>query len=133
MATDRLRIYYQNVRGLRTKTLDFYNGILSVDHDLVLITETWLKDSILDSELADNRYSVFRRDRGSHGGGVMALCSKRLCARARADWSSDQLDLECLWITVEGHSLNSDRDLHIGLVYMPPGDLLAKRVDRFSQ
>ncbi|KAL4720459.1 hypothetical protein ACJJTC_011820 [Scirpophaga incertulas] len=73
----KLTLLYQNVRGLRTKTTEFYNNLLLSNHDIILVTETWLNDGILDSELSDNRYEIFRRDRGSNGGGVMVMCGSR--------------------------------------------------------
>lgn len=44
-------MYYQNVRGLRTKTSDFSNNALSCDYDIVALTETSLNDSFFDGEL----------------------------------------------------------------------------------
>ncbi|KAJ8914267.1 hypothetical protein NQ315_010999 [Exocentrus adspersus] len=58
-----IRIYYQNCRGLRTKTNIFYTNLLSEDYDLLLLTETWLTSDVMDSELFDERYEVFRKDR----------------------------------------------------------------------
>lgn len=62
---DNLRIYYQNVRGLRTKLNEVYLEILNNDFDVIILTETWLNDSISDAEIFDSRYNVFRRDRNS--------------------------------------------------------------------
>lgn len=143
MMYDKLQFWYQNVRGLRTKTNDFYRNVLHSGADIILVTETWLCDSILDSELSDDRYQVFRRDRGSLGGGVMIMSAARLCARARSEWQRD--DLECVWATVPRHSLASSsadpsstrtsnpprsrHDLHVGVVYLPPDKLIPKRID----
>lgn len=51
-------IYYQNVRGLRSKTLTFYRNLSLVSYDIIILTETWLNDSVFDSELFDSRYVV---------------------------------------------------------------------------
>ena len=70
-------ILYQNCRGLKTKTNEFLNSIESSNYDVILVTETWLTDSINDGELFDNRYSVIRKDRNNEiankkgGGGVL--------------------------------------------------------------
>ena len=55
--------------------------MLTSDHlDVLAITETFLCDVILDSELVDDDYVIFRRDRDRHGGGVMAFVHKYLMA-----------------------------------------------------
>ena len=44
-------MYYQNVRGLRTKTVQFYNDVIINDYEVIIITETWLSEGILSEEL----------------------------------------------------------------------------------
>ena len=40
--------------------------------DIITLTETWLDDNFLDSELHLNDYNIFRKDRSNrHGGGVL--------------------------------------------------------------
>ena len=46
--------------------------------DVFLITETWLTDSIYDSEFLPNGYSVYRLDRNSRGGGVAIVTKSTL-------------------------------------------------------
>lgn len=57
------KLYHQNIRGIRSKTKDCYNSVLSSDFDLICFTETWLCDGIFSSEFIDQRYLVERRDR----------------------------------------------------------------------
>ncbi|KAL4709283.1 hypothetical protein ACJJTC_013343 [Scirpophaga incertulas] len=71
-------LYYQNTRGLRTKTNQLYTNVLNCSYDIIVFTETWLNCGIRDSELFDSRYDLYRRDRitsenGSNldGGGVL--------------------------------------------------------------
>ncbi|GBN16335.1 hypothetical protein AVEN_198527-1 [Araneus ventricosus] len=72
-----LSLFYQNVRGLRTKTKDFFSSLASVDQDVISITNTWLSEDIDSLELFDDRYMVFRWDRDSssnscrRGGGFL--------------------------------------------------------------
>ncbi|CAH1959366.1 unnamed protein product [Acanthoscelides obtectus] len=60
-----LRLYYQNTRGLRTKTEEFYLNVLLEDYDVIAVTESWLNDEIFDGELVDDRYAVLRNDRAT--------------------------------------------------------------------
>ncbi|CAH2096742.1 unnamed protein product [Euphydryas editha] len=124
MSNKSLNIYYQNVRGLRTKTTDFKQSLMCNNFDIIITTETWLCDSIFDRELADNRYDVFRQDRNlkssnkKTGGGVMTLVRCGLDAsRVELD---DYIDMEILVITIPARVLSASADLQILTVYLPP-------------
>lgn len=74
-------MYYQNVRGLRTKLDDLHFNSTSSGYNVLAFTETWLIPSISDAELGCGNFSVFRRDRFSQsdssrsGGGVLIAVS----------------------------------------------------------
>ena len=77
MSNRDITLAYQNVRGLNTKTHEFYKAVSSCDYDVVAITETWIQDGVCDSELFGDSYIVYRKDRDlnalnvSKGGGVL--------------------------------------------------------------
>lgn len=79
-----LTLYYQNVRGLRTKLKHLHLATLNENFNFLVLTETWLHMDILDNELLDNRYTIFRTDRNpensskSLGGGVLIAIKKPL-------------------------------------------------------
>lgn len=52
---------YQNVLNSRTHV--FYNNCLDRSFDIIMLTETWHHDSVLDSELCSSYYSVVRCDK----------------------------------------------------------------------
>lgn len=98
-------IYYQNVRGLRTKTNDFYKNVQCCDFDVIVLTETWLNDGVMSAELFDNRYAVYRRDRGisaysnkNEGGGVSIAVLKKHNSSRVSFWESN---CEDLWVTID--------------------------------
>lgn len=72
-----LSVFYQNVRGLRTKSSEFYIASSSCNYDVIALSETWLNESHLDSEFFSNDFVVFRCDRNyssmdmTRGGGVL--------------------------------------------------------------
>lgn len=84
-------------------TIHFY--ITYLLHDIICLSETWLNESILSSELFDSRYHVVRRDRDHrfkrrfckhHDGGVLMAISRQLDMDVRLD---RQLELvEDLWV-----------------------------------
>lgn len=109
--------YYQNVRGLRTKTSIFRRNLLLSNYSVIALTETWLVDGFSDSELFDDRYLVWRRDRRydltgqSYGGGVLLAVCKDLDVSPRPDWSSTAEDL---WVTL----LIGKHKLHVCVIYL---------------
>ena len=51
----------------------FQNFVYREELDIICVTETWLNDTVSDSELLPYNYSIFRKDRNDHrhGGGVL--------------------------------------------------------------
>ncbi|GBM57525.1 hypothetical protein AVEN_97641-1 [Araneus ventricosus] len=128
----RLSLFYQNVRGLRTKTSDFYSSVASDDQDVLLITETWLCDEIDSLELFDDRYLVFRRDRGSssdscrRGGGVL-IAVKKCFNPCILDLPGS--DLEAVWLSIK---LNYRQKMLVCVVYFPPSSRADTYVEFFD-
>ena len=75
---NHLSVYYQNVQGLipfsqlnskqphldKSKIFELNAHIEDARPDVILLTETWLKNSVLDREVIQNSdYEVFRNDR----------------------------------------------------------------------
>ena len=75
---ENLKVYYQNVQGLipfsnlsdqhphldRTKILELNLHIHTNKPDVILLNETWLKKSIKDHEVIEDKvYKIFRKDR----------------------------------------------------------------------
>lgn len=99
-----MNVYYQNVRGLKSKTSEFLSNILSRDIDIIVLTETWLNDSIHCSELFDKSYVVYRVDRDlsrtaklDGGGCLVAIKSKYFSCRLN-EWEVTDGDL---WVSIE--------------------------------
>lgn len=122
-----ISVLYQNVRGLKTKTTAILKNSLNCDHKIICLTETWLNQSVLSSEIICDAYNVHRRDREtsscikSEGGGVLIAVDKELKSFTQDSWISEAEDL---WVTVIPEE-NHGQKFHIGCVYIPPGDTLA--------
>jgi hypothetical protein len=125
LSNGNLNIYYQNVRGLRTKCLQLYNNTLTCDYDILSFTETWLKDDINNAELIDDRYEIFRCDRDclttnkTKGGGVMLCVRRELAAEQCAVWRGTRIT-ESLCVSIPARAIKSSKSIHIILVYLPP-------------
>ena len=89
------------------------------DYDIIIITETWLREYILNSELGLSNFVIYRWDRppvlgrGQRGGGVLIAVHSRfeseLCINSL-------YSIEQLWVKIRcGHST-----LPVCSVYIPP-------------
>ena len=75
--------------------------VLLDDHksDIILLQETKLNETILNSELFPPGYSILnRRDRNEHGGGVLIAASENIIALPCPDLNTDISD--CVWINM---------------------------------
>ncbi|XP_073946571.1 uncharacterized protein [Choristoneura fumiferana] len=106
----------RNVRGLNTKLRQFRLNILSLDCDIVSVTETFLTGAVHDSELVECGWSVLRRDRatGARGGGVLIAARPGLVLRRRRDLESPAG--EDLWVTFVHDSVT----FYLCVIYIPP-------------
>ena len=126
--------YFQNSRGIRSKTQEFKRGLFMNNYDILGFCETWLLDTIYDAELSDSRYEVFRRDRtvvGSLqargaggggraravGGGVMLLSRRQLAARRLPE--PPGFPYECIHIVIPATTIRSINSLHVICAYLP--------------
>lgn len=118
-----LSIYYQNVRGLRTKTNSIKLNSLSCDYNIICLTETFLNDSIYSQEVLCDKYNIVRRDRStensvkSDGGGVLIGIDKSVTYEVKSDWCSGAEDV---WISVSVGNTAKKIKLHVCCVYLPP-------------
>lgn len=114
-----LDLYYQNVRGLRTKANEFFSNVALTDASIIVLTETWLCSDISSSDYFPPNFTVFRRDREfsatkKTGGGVLiAIDTSLMCVR-RPDLETS---FESVWVELQ--CVNSERIL-LGAYYLPP-------------
>lgn len=121
LVSSKLRIYYQNVRGLRTKIDALFLAVTECDYDIIVLTETWLDDEILSPQLFGSSYRVFRNNRNEQnsdkirGGGVLIAVSIRM--DSIPDPTPVCATLEQLWVRV---TVGAAHRLCIGAFYLPP-------------
>ncbi|XP_058811040.1 uncharacterized protein LOC131675929 [Topomyia yanbarensis] len=119
-ASNNLRIYYQNVRGLRSKIDTFFLAVSEAEYDIIVLTETWLNEQIYSAQLFGHQYAVFRTDRShlnsrkTRGGGVLVAVSLKL--NSYIDPATISNTLEQLWVIVD----LPQNTLSIGVIYLPP-------------
>lgn len=102
---NNLRALYLNARSLKAivtaegsdrskicKITILQQIVFSGDFDVVGVTETWLNNSVTDSEIIPG-YSIFRRDREDRAGGVMIAVKGGIEVKRRPDLEKDGAEL----------------------------------------
>ena len=97
------------------KRAEFIHLIDSLKPDIIVGTETWLSDSIKNSEIIpDNmNFTIYRRDREDSYGGVMIAISKCIPSVRLQDL---QTSCEILWVKLD---IPTCKDLYLGAFYRP--------------
>lgn len=125
--TRTVACYYQNVRGLNTKTCELYVSSLYLSYDIITFSETWLTNGVLDSEIFCEKFSVFRCDRrpfvASRGGGTLLAIRNELNPIGinlpeHFGLVLPMIDISCCRISLCGTSL------YILAVYIPSSSII---------
>lgn len=106
-----IRMGVWNTRSIVNKPTLLQSLVCSKKLDILCITESWLSSSIRDCEIAPHGYNVFRRDRNSHGGGVLIAVSEKFPSRLLLASNLSEM------VAVEVFLRPS---VIIGCVYVPP-------------
>ena len=112
-------VYYQNVRGLRTKLNDFSSTVTANDFDVLLLTETSLHEGIHDNELGIPEYYVYRGDRSEQTSSAKRLGGALIAAKK---WLVSSIitpkttNIESVYVKI---SFSSKKILFVN-VYIPP-------------
>ena len=107
-----------NCRSIYCKSLDSWNLVDTYNPDVIIGTESWLREDIGNAEIFRADYMTFRRDRHARGGGVF-ICIKNNIACSEL-WVDD--DFEILAIEVKGSDPNCTWEI-IGTYRAPNEDL----------
>ncbi|KAF2889657.1 hypothetical protein ILUMI_16516, partial [Ignelater luminosus] len=97
-AKDVMTLYYQNERGLRTKTNELYDSLLECGFDVLTFTETGLNDSFYKTR----------------GGGVLVAVSSEF--ESSLVHSINCNGIEAVWVLVKVRN----KKFIISTVYIPP-------------
>ena len=106
-------IVHLNVRSLLTSidqlSLEFN------EFDIIALSETFLDDSITNSDIDITGYSEpFRMDRNRHGGGVCIYVKSTLHAERCYEFEDDRM--ECIWLKIR----TFNKAFYFACVYRPP-------------
>ena len=85
--------------------------VYSSTFNIIGLTETWLRDSLLNSEILPTGYTIYRLDRPSRGGGVLLAVKDTIVSQQLQSPSN----LELLLVRISLH-----HPITICLVYNSP-------------
>ena len=119
----KLTCYYQHVRGIRSKTNELLQAVRANNHNIIALSETWLRPGMYNCEFLDTRYKVFRRNRDKNtsakrdGGKVCLAIMKSIpySIVERPEWQTKQV--EDVWVSLKPK--NWHQAIHICCVYLP--------------
>ena len=117
-----LHFLHINLRSMLSKISELRLIAQNSNAAVIGVSETWLDSSVRDSEISIPNYTVFRKDRNSHGGGVCVYVRNDIAYNKRTDLMQD--NLESLWIELK---LPKTRPILVCVAYRPP-----KQQDFFS-
>ena len=114
---DNLRVLVINFQGLRSKEEAFAACLENHNPDLVIGTESWLDNTVLDSEVFPPNYSMSRRDRNSNtgGGGVFVVVRGDIIATHATELDSENCEL--LWVRIQ---IAGSKTILFGTFYRTP-------------
>jgi len=97
------------------KSLEIRHIAIKTKAAVISITETWLDQTVTDAEIHIQNFSVIRKDRLRHGGGVCGYIRDGHAFNPKSDLNSD--DAEFLFIEL---LLPRNKLIYIGTIYRPP-------------
>lgn len=111
LSSESITVCFFNARSLVNKLPQFQSLVLSLNYDVICVTETWLTDLIFDQEILPSNYIIHRNDRKSRGGGVLIATKSSIHATSFSN--PDHLEIVSLLL-----------HLHVPLalccIYIPP-------------
>ena len=93
-----LKIASLNVNSLRKHIDEIRTMLGNYLFDVFAINESKIDSTILDSEINIPGYNIIRKDRNTHGGGVVIYIREHLCFTNRNDLVSKNLEMICIEI-----------------------------------
>jgi len=108
-----------NCRSICNKVLEFWNLIDTYNPDVLIGTESWLREEINNAEIFRDDYITFRRDRCWRGGGVF-ICIKNYID-CRVPWTDEVFDI--IAVEVKCRNPKFAREV-VGVYRAPNQDML---------
>ena len=107
-----------NCRSIYKKALEFWNLVDTYNPDIIIGTESWLREEIGNTEIFTEDFTTFRRDRNARVGGVF-ICVKNNIACSEL-WVDDEFEM--ITVEVKGSDPKCTWEI-VGIYRAPNGDI----------
>jgi exonuclease III len=107
----KFTIWYQNIRGIKSKLESLREKIEEYSPTVVCITETHLLDT---EPMSLEGYKIFRNDRDSMGGGSLIAVSEAIDSIC-TEVDKEKEGGETFWLTID----NTRIKIRLGVIYAP--------------
>ena len=77
-----LDVLQVNCRSIYNKAIELWNLVETYNPDVIIGTESWLKDDINNAEVFRTDFTTYRRDRTARGGGFLSVLKTSLLLRS---------------------------------------------------
>lgn len=108
-----LRVLNVNFQSIKTKQHQLENIIDSTKPDIIFGTETWIDNSIKDSQIFPQGYNIFRNDRNLSGGGALIAVKDTFITTSVPELHTD---CEIVWCKLE---LVGHKSIYLSSYYNP--------------
>lgn len=102
-----------NCRSINNKVDEFASLVATTQAKIIMGTESWLDSTIPDTGIFPHGFTIYRKDRNRHGGGVFILVAN--------EWTSEEISFhnsaEAVWCRVY---LPKGKTVVFGCFYRPP-------------
>ena len=109
-----LKIGCLNIRGLLNKIDEMRTIVTECNFDVIGICETFLDDDVADNEICIEGYTIVKKNRNRHGGGVILYIKEGIQYTEITDLAG--LDVEGVWANIQCDK----QHLALGIMYRPP-------------
>ena len=87
-----------NARSVVNKKLELFAKLTALSPDVVMITETYLDDTITNCEIVPANYTLYRLDRNRHGSGVLIAVLNKYTSISCPQYG--RANIELLWFQI---------------------------------
>ena len=117
-----------NFQSIKNKIPDLELLIKTEEPDIIAGSETWLNPNIYNSEIFNNNYNIFRKDRPDNYGGVLLAIKSNIIAEEITTQSNSNIEsVFCKIVTP------NSTPLIVGSIYRPPNTNLEYMKNLCSQ
>jgi hypothetical protein len=108
-------------RSVYNKAVELWNVVKTYNPDVVIGTESSLKEYISNAEMLRADFTTFRRDRSARGGGAVFICIKNTIASTEL-WVDKDFEMIAVEVKVKDPQYMLEI---IGIYITSNGDMLA--------